>query len=75
MEEDGSFFSQDYANVNADIYSMAKGMGNGFPVAGILIAPFFKPKHGLLGTTFGGKSPGLCCSSRRIGSNRERKPG
>src|SRR6476661_3688457 len=57
----GSFFSQDYANVNADIYSMAKGMGNGFPVAGILIAPFFKPKHGLLGTTFGGNH--LACAA------------
>src|SRR5450755_3985980 len=43
----GRFFSQDHAGVQADIYSMAKGMGNGFPVAGILIAPFLKPKHGL----------------------------
>jgi len=50
----GSFFSHDYAEVNADIYSMAKGMGNGFPVAGILISPQFKAKHGMLGTTFGG---------------------
>jgi len=50
----GSFFSHDYAEVNADIYSMAKGMGNGFPVAGILIPPQFKAKHGMLGTTFGG---------------------
>ncbi len=50
----GKFFSQDYSGVNADIYSMAKGMGNGFPVAGIIIAPHIKPKHGMLGTTFGG---------------------
>lgn len=50
----GKFFSHDYAGVNADIYSMAKGMGNGFPVGGILIAPYIKPKHGMLGTTFGG---------------------
>lgn len=50
----GQFFSHDYAGVQADIYSMAKGMGNGFPVAGILIAPHIKPKHFQLGTTFGG---------------------
>ncbi|HRN48770.1 MAG TPA: aminotransferase class III-fold pyridoxal phosphate-dependent enzyme, partial [Niabella sp.] len=47
----GRFFSHDYADVNADIYSMAKGMGNGFPVAGIIIAPHIKPKHFQLGTT------------------------
>jgi len=57
----GNFFSHDYAEVDADIYSMAKGMGNGFPVAGILIAPHFKPKHGMLGTTFGGNH--LACAA------------
>lgn len=57
----GSFFSHDHAGVNADIYTMAKGMGNGFPVAGILIAPHFKPKHGMLGTTFGGNH--LACAA------------
>jgi acetylornithine/N-succinyldiaminopimelate aminotransferase len=57
----GLFFSHDYAGVQADIYSMAKGMGNGFPVAGILIAPFLKPKHGMLGTTFGGNH--LACAA------------
>ena len=57
----GKFFSHDYANVNADIYSMAKGMGNGFPVAGILIAPHIKPKHFMLGTTFGGNH--LACAA------------
>ena len=57
----GSFFSHDHANVHADIYSMAKGMGNGFPVAGILIAPHFKPKQGMLGTTFGGNH--LACAA------------
>jgi acetylornithine/N-succinyldiaminopimelate aminotransferase len=50
----GKFFALDHAGVYADIYSMAKGMGNGFPVGGILIAPHIKPKHGMLGTTFGG---------------------
>ncbi len=57
----GLFFSHDHAGVEADIYSMAKGMGNGFPVAGILIAPFLKPKHGMLGTTFGGNH--LACAA------------
>jgi acetylornithine/N-succinyldiaminopimelate aminotransferase len=57
----GSFFSHDHANVNADIYTMAKGMGNGFPVAGILIAPQFKPRQGMLGTTFGGNH--LACAA------------
>src|SRR5258706_558840 len=57
----GEFFSTDHAGVDADIYSMAKGMGNGFPVAGILIAPFLKPKYGMLGTTFGGNH--LACAA------------
>ena len=57
----GRFFSHDYAGVNADIYSMAKGMGNGFPVGGILIAPHIQPKHLMLGTTFGGNH--LACAA------------
>jgi acetylornithine aminotransferase len=57
----GKFFSHDYAGVNADIYTMAKGMGNGFPVGGIIIAPHLQPKHGMLGTTFGGNH--LACAA------------
>ncbi|WP_449435823.1 aspartate aminotransferase family protein [Pedobacter steynii] len=57
----GMFYSHDYAGVNADVYTMAKGMGNGFPVAGISIAPKFKPWHGMLGTTFGGNH--LACAA------------
>jgi len=57
----GKFFSHDFAGVNADIYSMAKGMGNGFPVAGIIVAPHIKPKHFMLGTTFGGNH--LACAA------------
>jgi acetylornithine aminotransferase len=57
----GKFFSHDYAGVSADIYTMAKGMGNGFPVAGIIIAPQLQPKHGMLGTTFGGNH--LACAA------------
>jgi acetylornithine aminotransferase len=57
----GKFFSQDFAGIDADIYTMAKGMGNGFPVAGIIIAPHLQPKHGMLGTTFGGNH--LACAA------------
>lgn len=57
----GKFFSHDFAGVNADIYSLAKGMGNGFPVAGIIIAPHIRPKHFQLGTTFGGNH--LACAA------------
>lgn len=57
----GKFFAHDFAGVNADIYTMAKGMGNGFPVAGIIIAPHIKPKHFQLGTTFGGNH--LACAA------------
>jgi len=57
----GHFYSHDYAGVNADVYTMAKGMGNGFPVAGISISPKFKPWHYMLGTTFGGNH--LACAA------------
>jgi acetylornithine/N-succinyldiaminopimelate aminotransferase len=57
----GLFYSHDYAGVEADVYTMAKGMGNGFPVAGISIAPKFKAWHGMLGTTFGGNH--LACAA------------
>ena len=57
----GKFFSQDYADVDADIYTMAKGMGNGFPIGGIIIAPHLQAKHGMLGTTFGGNH--LACAA------------
>lgn len=57
----GKFFSHDFAGVNADIYTLAKGMGNGFPVAGIIVAPHIKPKHFQLGTTFGGNH--LACAA------------
>lgn len=57
----GAFYSHDYAGVEADVYSMAKGMGNGFPIGGIAIAPKFKASYGLLGTTFGGNH--LACAA------------
>ncbi len=57
----GQFFAHDITGVNADIYSMAKGMGNGYPIGGILIAPHIQAKFGLLGTTFGGNH--LACAA------------
>ncbi len=57
----GQFYSHDHAGVSADIYTMAKGMGNGFPIAGLSIAPHIKPKHFQLGTTFGGNH--LACAA------------
>ncbi|HEY8928960.1 MAG TPA: aminotransferase class III-fold pyridoxal phosphate-dependent enzyme [Mucilaginibacter sp.] len=57
----GKFFSHDFAGVDADIYSMAKGMGNGFPIGGIIISPKIQPAYGMLGTTFGGNH--LACAA------------
>ena len=50
----GKFFAHQYAGIRPDIISMAKGMGNGFPIGGLLISPMFTPFYGMLGTTFGG---------------------
>jgi acetylornithine/N-succinyldiaminopimelate aminotransferase len=57
----GKFYSHDHAEVEADIYSMAKGMGNGFPIGGISISPEIAPKYFMLGTTFGGNH--LACAA------------
>lgn len=50
----GKFFAHQHSELKADIITMAKGMGNGFPVAGVLVSPEIKSRYGLLGTTFGG---------------------
>ncbi len=50
----GKFFSHQHYNVQPDLITTAKGMGNGFPIGGVLIHPKFKATHGMLGTTFGG---------------------
>ncbi len=50
----GKFFAFQYAGITPDMITLAKGMGNGFPVGGVLISPRIKPVHGMLGTTFGG---------------------
>ena len=57
----GKYFAMDHTGVDADIYSMAKGIGNGFPVGAIMISPKFTAKHGMLGTTFGGNH--LACAA------------
>ena len=59
----GKFFAHQHSSVTPDIIAMAKGMGNGFPVAGILISPKFKASYGLLGTTFGGNF--LACAATK----------
>lgn len=57
----GDFFAFQKHNITPDIISIAKGMGNGFPVGGILIHPSIKASFGLLGTTFGGNH--LACAA------------
>ncbi len=57
----GKFFAHQYANIKPDIITIAKGMGNGFPIGGVLISPEFEAKKGMLGTTFGGNH--LACAA------------
>ena len=57
----GKFFAHQWAGIQPDIIAVAKGMGNGFPIGGILIAPTLKASYGLLGTTFGGNH--LACAA------------
>lgn len=57
----GKFFAHQYAGVKPDVITMAKGMGNGFPIAGLLITPAIAAKKGMLGTTFGGSH--LACAA------------
>lgn len=57
----GKFFAHQYAGIEADIITVAKGIGNGFPMAGVLISPIFKAVYGQLGTTFGGNH--LACAA------------
>ena len=57
----GKFFAHQYAGIKPDMITVAKGIGNGFPLAGVLISPEFKPVYGMLGTTFGGNH--LACAA------------
>lgn len=57
----GKFFAHQWLGIKPDLISMAKGIGNGFPMGGVLISPMFKPIYGQLGTTFGGNH--LACAA------------
>ena len=57
----GKFFAHQHAGIRPDLITMAKGMGNGFPIGGLLINPLFTPAYGMLGTTFGGNH--LACAA------------
>ena len=57
----GKFFAHQHAGIRPDLITMAKGMGNGFPIGGVLISPQFTPVYGMLGTTFGGNH--LACAA------------
>ncbi|MDR0538793.1 MAG: aminotransferase class III-fold pyridoxal phosphate-dependent enzyme [Tannerellaceae bacterium] len=57
----GKFFAHQYSGIRPDLITVAKGMGNGFPIGGVLISPMFKPENGSLGSTFGGNH--LACAA------------
>ena len=57
----GQFFAHQQAGIKPHLITTAKGMGNGFPIGGLLISPIFEPKKGMLGTTFGGNH--LACAA------------
>lgn len=57
----GRFFAHQQAGIRPDLITTAKGMGNGFPIGGVLIAPHFEARQGMLGTTFGGNH--LACAA------------
>jgi len=57
----GAFFAHQHVGIKPDLITVAKGIGNGFPMGGLLISPLFKPSYGMLGTTFGGNH--LACAA------------
>lgn len=57
----GRFFAHQWLGIRPDMITVAKGIGNGFPMGGVLISPDFKPVYGQLGTTFGGNH--LACTA------------
>lgn len=59
----GRFFAHQYSGIRPDIITMAKGIANGFPMAGLLISPKFEVRYGMLGTTFGGNHLGCAAAS------------
>ena len=61
----GQFFAHQKAGIRPDLITVAKGMGNGFPIGGVLIAPLFEARPGMLGTTFGG-NPLACAAALAV---------
>ena len=61
----GKFFAHQWLGIKPDLITVAKGIGNGFPMGGVLISPEFTPVYGQLGTTFRWQPPGMYSSSRR----------
>lgn len=57
----GKFFAHQHSDIKPDLITVAKGIGNGFPIGGVLISPLFTPVYGMLGTTFGGNH--LACAA------------
>ena len=57
----GKFFAHQHSGIKPDLITVAKGIGNGFPIGGLLISPIFAPVYGMLGTTFGGNH--LACAA------------
>ncbi len=67
----GRYFALDHSGVQADIYTMAKGIGNGFPVGALMISPAIRAVYGMLGTTFGG-SYLACAAASAVADEIER---
>ncbi len=67
----GRFFAHQYSGIRPDLITMAKGMGNGFPIGGVLIAPHFEAWPGMLGTTFGGNHLACAAASAVLDVMRE----
>ncbi|TNE29419.1 MAG: aspartate aminotransferase family protein [Bacteroidetes bacterium] len=61
----GKFFAHQSAGIQADVVTMAKGLGNGFPIGAVLISETIAPKYGMLGTTFGG-NPLACAAALSV---------
>ena len=70
----GRFFAFQHSGVRPDIVTMAKGMGNGFPIGGVLIAPEIEAKSGMLGTTFGGSHLACAAGIAVLGRDRGGRP-
>jgi len=69
----GKFFAFEWAGITPDVITMAKGMGNGFPIGGVLISPMFKATKGMLGTTFGGNYLAMAAALAVIDIIKEEK--